>query len=174
MKFKARNFTIFGIVFISCGLLNAKPQNMLPRFVDTKLGGSNLLKPEYHADYDPKTKYHLWAQHEFDGGSNTIFIAPHPAMFGYSLGKDKPRHRAFPLVSGREIKIGDSVRVLRRKLGKPKQTKREVIMGVKRRVDIYEHNNNKKESAKRVYEAHYVSLNGKIPAIRFSYYRGTW
>jgi len=153
----------------------ASASAMLPRYVDTKLADSYLLRSPYFKAYDSRTGYYLWVEHEFDGASNTIFIAPDPGLFHRpKYQREDYRRMSFPLVTGRGIRVGDSVKRLYRALGRPSTTQHLKILGEKRRVDIYKHYNNKSGGQRREYEAVYVSRKGRIQGIRFSYYRGTW
>lgn len=147
----------------------------LPRYVDTKLAGTYLLKSPYFHAYDSRTGYYLWVEHDFDGASNTIFVTSDPRLFGRpKYPSSDARPMSFPLVTGRGIRVGDSIKRLHRTLGQPISTNYRQISGSKRRVDSYGHNNKKLGSQRRHYEADYISRKGHIEAIRFSYYRGTW
>ena len=148
---------------------------LLPRYVDTKLAGVFLLKSPYFKAYDARTGYCLWVEHEFDGASNTIFITPDPRLFHRPQRKiEDYRKMSFPLVTGQGVKIGDNVKQLYSKIGRPSKSQSLTILGKKRRVDYYGHYNKKTGGRRRVYEAVYISQNGRIQGIRFSYYRGTW
>jgi len=171
MKFRQATLLFSGA--LATAVASASP--MLPRYVDTKLADVFLLKSPYFHAYDARTGYCLWVEHEFDGASNTIFITPDPRLFRRPKQKlEEYRKMSFPLVTGQGIRIGDDVRLLHRKLGPPAKTRYDTILGKKRRVDDYHHSNKKLGSQRREYEAVYISYKGRIEAIRFSYYRGTW